>query len=145
MGYTHYWTPTRPLTSTSFARIKAAAEEIVAIAQSELKIALADGHGNTGTKPDFGQVHDSAFSLNGLGDEAHETFYIDGDVRGFTFCKTACKPYDVVVTAILCLCDFYTEGTFGVESDGCRPDWKDGLKLARRIESDCQIPKGVSR
>jgi hypothetical protein len=140
MGYTHYWTPTKPLTSTSFARIKAAAEQIVAIAQSELEIGIGDGHGYKDTKPDFGEAH---FALNGLGDDAHETFYIQGDVNGFTFCKTAQKPYDVVVTAILSLCEHYTDGTFGVSSDGEPSDWKAGLKLARRIEADCQIPKGV--
>jgi hypothetical protein len=129
------------LTSTSFARIKAAAEEIVAIAKSDLEIDLGDGRGDSGTEPDFGEAH---FAFNGREDDGHETFYIAGDVRGFTFCKTARKPYDVVVTAILCLCEFYTKGTFGVISDGEPSDWQDGLKLARRIEAKCKIPKGVT-
>ena len=141
MGYTHYWTPSRPLTSTSFSRIKAAAEQIVSIAKNELEIDLGDGCGDKGTKPIFEEAY---FAFNGRENEGHETFHIDGDVRGFTFCKTAQKPYDVAVTAILCLCEHYTDGTFGVSSDGEPRDWEAGLKLARRIEADCQIPKGVT-
>lgn len=147
MGYTHYWQPKAPLTSSTFARIKAAAEKVATIAWNEMEIDLCGPMGERGTDPEFTDTH---ISLNGQEgapgerDLSHETFRIEADAaRDFNFCKTAMKPYDVVVTAILCLCEHYTEGKFGVSSDGAFDEWEAGLNLARRIEPDCQIPAGV--
>lgn len=78
-----------------------------------------------------------------MGEAGHETFYLEPGQTGFTSCKTAQKPYDVAVVAILCLAEFYSEGTYGVQSDGGPADWEEGLALARQIEPKCPLPDGV--
>jgi len=80
--------------------------------------------------------------FNGKDDEGHETFMLTPDPSDFNFCKTAQKPYDLVVVAILCLLAHRTDT--GVSSDGDRSDWAEGLKLAQRVAPDCQMPSTVA-
>jgi hypothetical protein len=63
----------------------------------------------------------------------HETFVMPREVddvrsKGFGFCKTAAKPYDVVVTACLAR---MAEAGLKVSSDGGPENWRDGLDAAR--------------
>jgi hypothetical protein len=79
-------------------------------------------------------------SFNGDGGNGfdHETFYIAAkreleswqgpDRLGWAFCKTAHKPYDIVVTACLTLLN--ADYGFEVSSDGDMEDWEPGVKLA---------------
>lgn len=79
--------------------------------------------------------------FNGVGDEGHETFVVTPSARDFEFCKTARKPYDTAVVAILCLLHHHTE--IEVSSDGVPEDWWRGLEFARRIEPACQLPPKI--
>jgi len=70
-------------------------------------------------------------ALNGCADknQDHESFVIPRPpAEGWDFCKTAYKPYDVVVTAILALGEHLKLLT--ATSDGGADDWQDGIKLA---------------
>ena len=49
---------------------------------------------------------------------------------GFEFCKTAYKPYDLIVTAVLSLAKYYFKDDIDIGSDGGNSDWDDGVKLA---------------
>ena len=140
IGYTHYWRPTKGIEPTTFARLSAAAAKVVSIAWDEQEIDFADGLGDEGTEPEFTK---ELIRFNGLGDNSHETFYLSPEPQGFQFCKTAMKPYDVAVTAILCLLHLYTDGTVEISSDGDKRDWEAGLELARRVAPDAQIPPSV--
>jgi hypothetical protein len=92
--------------------------------------------GDAGTKPKFTK---EVISFNGVEDDSHETFHIqrtitrepryEGDNPRWNFCKTAYKPYDVVVTA--CLTYLATKG-FEVTSDGGPEDFKAGIELVHR-------------
>ena len=64
---------------------------------------------------------------------------------GFNFCKTAAKPYDLVVTAILVLAEHFSEGHFKVSSDGDPEDWAEGLALAREVVPGVELPAGLHR
>lgn len=147
MGYTHYFTQTRNLTVDEWTDICTDLTEILSFTENELGIPLANGHGEPRTRPLF----------NGLGDDAHETFYISrkrqppeypGDRAGGFFCKTARKPYDVAVTACLCyLSTCLDKPAFHVNSDGHGKDFLQGLSLARqalpRKANVLDIPMGV--
>jgi hypothetical protein len=52
-----------------------------------------------GTKPALVDI-DQGIQLNGA-NRSHEAFIIKNEATNFNFCKTARKPYDEVVTAIL--------------------------------------------
>lgn len=140
MGYTHYWTQKRDITAREWATATADVHTILKQAQLD-GIELADAGGEAGTKPD---VDAQQFSFNGVDDAGHETFQInrlidtrapryDGDNPAWAFCKTAQKPYDTAVTAVLCyLASALAKPAFTVTSDGDVADWQDGLTLARK-------------
>lgn len=123
MGYTHYWNLARTITIEEMAQIAKDAEAI--ILASELPIGSWDGSGAP-------ELTDRRVSFNGLGENAHETFALDRIKTGFRFCKTARKPYDVVVTATLLAAKDILKGTIALSSDGDTVDWIAGRALAER-------------
>jgi len=132
MGYTHYWTQTRNLTTTDMIDVAESFRKIEKA--SGVKILGWDGSG----KP---EVNARTIGFNGAGDDGHETFRIhakrelpfEGATRerlGWAFCKTAYKPYDIVVTALLTV--LAAKYGFDVSSDGGPDDWDKGVKLASK-------------
>lgn len=132
MGYTHYWTQTRDFTHAEMNEMGEAIRAIIATSGVPIR-------GGRGTgEPEFTDDH---ISFNGQGpDNDHETFYIqavrelpyegaDPSRLGWAFCKTAYKPYDIVVTA--CLTYLQSDWEFEVSSDGDIPDWTAGVELAQ--------------
>ena len=56
--------------------------------------------------------------FNGIGDDGHEIFYFNiKDAGHFTFCKTARKPYDIVVCEVLLILNAYCPH-MTISSDG---------------------------
>lgn len=127
MGYTHYWKRPRNNYGTAemFGRLALDAKKI--IAQAELDgIRIRDGFGEG--EPNFNEAF---FAINGDGtdsDLSHETFLWEGvptvdewrkdEPETFDFCKTAYKPYDAVVTAILIRAKKIYGNCITVSSDG---------------------------
>ncbi len=133
MGYTHYWNYD-PENFFGVGKdpgkvvplIVEAAREIVKIAQSQgIQI-----EGRNGDSDDCLVGLRNLVFLNGIAEKGHETFVFPGDT-GFNFCKTARKPYDVIVIAILAIAEYYAPTVFKIDSDGCSGDWVPGLKLAK--------------
>lgn len=135
MGYTHYWTQPRPLTEQEMGDIGGVVRRVIAAAQkpmhlsdsyadlANLKICGGEGKGAP-------EINKSRIMLNGAGpDLDHETFAIEATPTSgsWSFCKTARKPYDIVVVA--CLTLLAADYGWEVSSDGDVPDWEDGVKL----------------
>jgi len=144
MGYTHYWYQNE-IPEDKFTDLKNAVRNVIETSG----IPLAGSHGEAGTSP---EITNGFICFNGVGDESHETFYIErnptpyasrGGFKAFTFCKTARKQYDPVVTAALCLANHFCKGYIEVSSDGDKEEWKEGLDLARGIVPDIGIPETV--
>lgn len=114
MGYTHYFPglKTNEIFAEGVRDIVAAAEEL------GIKVCGADGYGEPIVTGDL-------IALNGDAESGldYESFVIDGE-DGFSFCKTARRPYDAVVTAIL-ICAIVGEfdGCEGIATDGGWDDW----------------------
>lgn len=139
MGYTHYWTQPRNFTPEEFLQISDAARTIIETASGrkfpfdgsrspEHELVICNMGGDRGSRP---ELSDKCISLNGMGPELeHETFMIEAapGADTWTFCKTARKPYDVVVVAILTY--LAADWAFAVSSDGDVDDWEAGIKLA---------------
>lgn len=66
-------------------------------------------------------------TFNGIGDAAHETMWFDRKGDGFQFCKTARKPYDIAVIALLLLANRYAPEVWDIGSDGDAKDWQPTL------------------
>jgi hypothetical protein len=133
MGYTHYW-QMKPANQTAFNKAVAKANKVLKARKGIL--AGGDGTGSLVIKKD-------EVCFNGRDEDAHETCYITNggadftlDGSGFTFCKTACKPYDVVVVAVLAIFSHELGSAFEVSSDGEHDDWNDGVKLACQVTGE---------
>jgi len=127
MGYTHYWSRKGTVSQKDYEN---ALTDIRKIVEAKKSI-LANGSGDTGTKPEV----DDGVCFNGRGEQSHETFHLpaliddlDGD-----FCKTNRKPYDDVVVACLTVLHNYCSG-ITVSSDGdTDEELGGGLKLAQKV------------
>lgn len=126
MGYTHYW---RELKTVDESEYRVALGEIRAlIAASPVPLFGGDGC-------DSPEV-EGYISFNGDASkgEDHETFYLETSAvqnGDFEFCKTAYKPYDLMVTAALAVLADRCRGV-QVSSDGNNEDWKAGVKFASK-------------
>lgn len=145
MGYTHYYT--RPVNGAGsaymFGKLALDTKSICDRAQAN-GIPLANGNAEAGTQPDFTEGY---FSLNGVsdenGDNGHETLYWagiptqpewrKGDPEYFEFCKTAYKPYDAVVTAILIRAKVIYGSCVSISSDGDWTEWQAGRDLYESV------------
>ena len=126
MGYTHYWKTKRAFTEKEWAEMTKGTKKII----KESNVPIGDGMGE-------GQpiITDNAISLNGKGANSHETFYVSKEPTKFDFCKTALKPYDVVVCACLLLMMKILGNDAEVHSDGNMngADWAKGRELFKKV------------
>jgi hypothetical protein len=122
MGYTHYWNIAK-VSKHSSRFAKAVSDMAKVIRKSPVPLAGPHGEG----KP---ELKKTSVAFNGVGPNAHETFDFpeqDG------FCKTAQKPYDIVVTACLAIAKDVFGNEIEVSSDGDRRDWDAGVRLASKV------------
>lgn len=128
MGYTHYFPQRREIAPRTFGKI---AEDVKYLLDSgDYRIPeLANGSGDEGTSP---KITKELILLNGVEEDSHESFYLPikhGEAGyypeghkyqrfGFNFCKTARKPYDIVVCAALLICYHHHKTWLEIGSDG---------------------------
>lgn len=144
MGYTHYWYVTKVVEQASWAQICASARDVF----ERCGVPLADGSGDLGSSP---EISDVEIVFNGVGEDSHETCalprrsnqagYLPPESRGFGFCKTARKPYDAAVCAVLALAEHFSKGAIKVSSDGNASEWAKGMALARSVCDQCPLPE----
>jgi hypothetical protein len=121
MGYTHYWNFIEEPSREKFVEFAEGVKQLVATAQ-DAGIEIAD--------EEYG---DDKIVFNGVGANAHETFFVSADGVDFNFCKTAQKPYDIAVTASLILGKKIFGDNFKVSSDGDWSDWQSGVLLYESV------------
>lgn len=129
MGYTHYYTGKKKFSDSEWQTIQTDVLAILKAAKTA-GVVLGDGMGEIMIEPEFA-IEPTAIRFNGLNDDAHETFYVDQGNDEWSFCKTARKPYDVAVTAILAYLEGAHPDKFSVGSDGDSDDWQAGIKLLK--------------
>lgn len=121
MGYSHYWKGSVECTDQVWAHVL---QDLATIAErAGIPLAGARGSG----RPAW---NNAGICFNGQGVEAHESFIIDrySNPSAFGFCKTAQKPYDIVVCATLIILNHYIP-TFHPSSDGDERDWQDAIDM----------------
>ena len=138
MGYTHYWKVTDHLDDGWDSFLTDARAIIAQAGRGDIEICGDDGIEAPVLNEDV--VHLNGTSKN---DEWHETFLLRRESIEFDFCKTAHKPYDVVVTALLMLAANRWDAV-SIKSDGDPEDWEPGRVLIRRaLSRHVPIPAGV--
>jgi hypothetical protein len=138
MGYTHYWKTKKRPTSKQWAQIQAAVEKLFALKEVKPLIRYeSDKYSPPIVNAEF-------IRFNGRGEKGHETFYFSRDKTDFEFCKTEGKPYDIAVTACLCLAEHFAPDCYTVKSDGYKHEWLEGQILASRVTGErVEVPKEV--
>ena len=129
MAYTHYWEFKRKPKNVKDGDNKfKKSVELLKKCLKDVSVKLASGNG-TG-EPVF---TDTKVCFNGVDDDSYEGCYLalDNADYKYDFCKTARKPYDVVVClTLLCFKKFFGED-FKYSSDGNMND--EGWSLAIEI------------
>lgn len=146
MGYTHYW---YAKAKTELPNWEQFTEKVKAIIGEDFEGGLrTQEDGVLPMEIELAEVNDLHVRIEGR--PAHETFVFERNPKNFpwrenepwvyNFCKTARKPYDEYVTAILiaALDQWGPSAIFGninrrisklkVSSDGEIYDWEDGIK-----------------
>ncbi len=121
MGYTHYW----ELKKDSPKLSKGCMEDINKV-MKEYKNIIQYEEDNK-KKP---IITNTLIRFNGIGEDGHETFYFETppkedkhsgfrkDGFQFNFCKTARKPYDIVVCKLLLILKAELQDNMKLSSDG---------------------------
>ena len=138
MGYTHYWTPKVTskedwnqfvkdvtLMKRNLPRYSESAGGYFGKDASRNSKRVLRIRGGMGTGR--AAINQKEIWLNG--DEKrgldHETFCITPDIKDWNFCKTARKPYDLLVCVILI--HAHSELGYEVSSDGDLEDWQPAI------------------
>ena len=122
MGYSHYWNIPQKIPEKEFRELQVTALQIVNTAAMDFNI-IADIEVGT-------HGHDLFIVVRGINSDDHEPFFLEPSAYKFNFCKTARKPYDTIVVAILA----YAEGRklLTWSSDGDSDDHAKGFDLLNR-------------
>lgn len=143
MGYTHYFHKNSSPTPAQREAITSDFNKLL----TEVRVKRLLEHKTLppieyGDAPgDAPRVDGDLICFNGVGEDAHETLAI-GPIRpmGLDFCKTACNPYDIWVTALLVLTHYHAPGCWDIGSDGGAAGMEGGLELVRHLHPDAENP-----
>ena len=123
MGYTRYWEGAVVCSDAVWDQI---IDEFMAVGvKSKVKLASYTGSG-------LATLSKTEFAFNGEGKLGHESVNIRRGQNEFGFCKTAQKPYDILVCALLIIMQHRIR-TFKVSSDGGPADWADAIALCQDV------------
>lgn len=143
MGYTHYWAVDyEHAPADAFGRSLLDAKAIIDAAG--VPLGGADGTGEP-------ELAEGRIAFNGADPDDYETFWLEAAAPGaedygwqagerihgpgwhWTFCKTARRPYDVVIGALLLRLAHHYGDAFHVSTDGDEGDWHDAVALYRSV------------
>lgn len=118
MGHSHYWTNLRPFTRDEWYEITERSMCLMK-AMEQRGIIICDWQGSGSW-----EITGKAISFNGCMEDgdACETFCLERDKTGWTFCKTRYKPYDLAVCVTLLIAKDVAPDAISITSDG--GDWK---------------------
>ena len=134
--YMHRYKQTKAATVKQWTNIKADVELLLANIPptsesagstfAHLSLLLADGTGKPGTVP---KVTTEEIALNGVEgkhDLSHESLWLTRTKNiepEAHYCRTARKPYDLVVCAVLLVLQHHAPGVWTITTDGTLEDW----------------------
>jgi len=145
MGYTHYW-DYEPDKIDDLEEVRNQFDwGVTRILQALREIELGREDGDCIIKGGFGvgkpMINESQVWFNGNANKGmdHETFAIKwcDNATKWNFCKTARKPYDLLVcVALLAFNEAFANypGVFSYSSDGEEEDWVEAKKLFAKVK-----------
>lgn len=134
MGYTHYWHVAKDINDSQWQTFT----DFVRDAIKADGTPVAREYDDPASPP---AITDELVAFNGIGADGHETFFVDRAQSGFSFCKTARKPYDTLVVA--CCIAGKDSGVFKYwSSDGDDEDHEAGRELFERVSGKPAVACG---
>ena len=136
MGYTHYFYTAKTINKVNWEILTGAVEILLKDCNRDIQKEYDD--------TDEPEISEQRIRFNGIDDDGHETFMLSREYDGFqdncgknkrdicqcfSFCKTARKPYDKYVTAVLILAKLYLGKGIKLFSDGNANEWQNGIDL----------------
>jgi hypothetical protein len=134
--YRHFYKQAKAASPKQWAKIKTDVEKLLTSLPPNSESAggtfrqwtlmIGDASGAVGSKP---TVTDDEIALNGVHgkvDLSHETFWITRSKNtepDADYCKTARKPYDLVVCGILIVLQHHAPGVWKISTNGTLEDW----------------------
>lgn len=153
MGYTHYFTQKKQPTDEQWQALKEKVTEVYNTMQKQRtptgSIIVCNGLGEVQIRQAQGLFIEQGQSIcfNGAAKlrQDHEPFYLTQKRnKNFDFCKTAEKPYDFMVVAVLILADYYCPNCYNISSDGSKDDWHPVSEwLAKYLLKAYPLPKNI--
>ncbi|SMR58624.1 unnamed protein product [Zymoseptoria tritici ST99CH_1E4] len=137
MGYTHYW---RISSATDWQKTWPLDARLIIEAADVPLTKYGTKSGREGEP----EISDQAIYLNG-DYKSHESFILEPETTKFSFCKTARKQYDIVVSSILLRASQLAGTAISVSSDGTWDrDWKPAQRLVKELwpEEEIRRPWG---
>lgn len=122
MGYTHYWDAHNFSDDeweemlNAFPRLEEYANVYIRYECDSSDPALYD---------------EQCIRFNGVAEQGHETFLLEKN-GGWEFCKTARKPYDLLVVAVLHFASLVSD-SFSYRSDGTDDELAQGRTIAEKV------------
>ena len=137
MGYTHYWEPTRSFNDLEWKEISSKASKL--LTEAGVPVQLEDDN------PRPPRIDEDVILFNGVGEDGHEPFCLSRKPNStFEFCKTARKPYDVLVCSVLLIAHKVASDALDISSDGYAEEWLPAVDLLTRIfDEDFSLPNGL--
>lgn len=134
MGYTHYYYTSKTLgTQKEWNEFTNDVTKII----NSTDIPLANGMADKDSLP---IITNDTVSFNGCEDDSHETLYIENNIKArtkemeYNFCKTARKPYDLIVMAVLiALKHHFPRCTVSSDGKNNSIEWQAGRQFTEDI------------
>ena len=133
MGYTHYWRQYDGFNSDKWDTLVQHSLYLQAAVYSSAKLADVE-------------MSDFQISFNGVSPQNHETFTLDRAMpppnltdrlpekdHFFSFCKTAQKPYDLMVMCVLLVANDLEPDVITYATDGAESDWQPAVDLVNKV------------
>jgi len=131
MGYTHYWRQYDGFNSDKWDALVQHSLYLQAAVYPSTKLADVE-------------MSDFQISFNGVSPQNHETFILDRAMQPpnlrlpekdhfFNFCKTAQKPYDLMVMCVLLVANALEPDVITYATDGAESDWQPAVDLVNKV------------
>lgn len=115
MGYTHYFT-----LKNKNIDLNALRDEVQTVLDEHKDIIRFEFDSDEPALNSLRVNDNYVLRFNGIGNDGHETFYFDTSHTEFNFCKTARKPYDLVVCKVLLILKKHFQDKIEISSDGLK-------------------------
>jgi len=147
MGYTHYWEFKGKVAPSKIENGKEKWELVTSKVKEALKYVKGKGIriGNWDGTKEIPTITENIISFNGMGKDAHETFCIPFKEEGWRFCKTARKPYDLLVCLTLLAFKEAFGDDFEYTSDGITKEEYEDRENNEYWKSINFVPEGPGK